>query len=342
MSLNLFFGNYNIDAQVPAEPSLLAKHWLQAHLFPSEAKVTGTPPSSYHIDIYVLGLQEVKHFKDDEDPLVFETTNQDIWAQALLAAANWRADGTEEQNPFSLLSKVIYSSIMLVVLARKSLLEPGASRSIEKVQVMTHKLHDAGMTGKKGVAGVEFEVVQHDSTRPKVTVALMTAHFQAYSEKLDERLWDADQVVSALPWASGISTNDHSAAIIVGDLNYRIVLPIDEVKERIANNDLVPLLKGDELYNNTKGVLHVEDGHEVAVEKPVFVGWKESPILFKPTYKFVNGTDRWDDSGKQRTPAWCDRVLTHGSATTHYYTSASASLISDHKPILALVSIPLP
>lgn len=340
MSLELFAGSYNIDAQTPPDVESLAKYWLQAHLFPAEAQTTGTPSQVRPIDIYIVGLQEVKHFEDGEDPLIFQLINQELWSNALLAAANWRADGASDENPFVLLERVDYSSVTLVVLARKSLTEPGSKLCISSRSSLTHKLHDAGMTGKKGVAGVEM-IVSNQETQSKTTLAVMTSHFQAYSEKLDERLWDADQVCTALQWPSGLRTTDFNTTILVGDLNYRIVLPNDEVKSRIASDDLVPLLKADELFLNSNGCVSSIEGTLSNSEKPVFSGWRESPIGFKPTYKYVNGTDRWDDSGKQRTPAWCDRVLTHGRSTTTFYSSAVELKISDHRPILALITVPL-
>jgi len=342
MSLELFVGNYNIDAGSPPEASVLARQWLQAHLFPTEACVTGVPPSPRHIDVYVLGFQEVKHFESGEDTLVFPMTNQDAWEAASLSALNWRSNGTVEDDPFVLLHRVVYSSAMIVVAVRSSLVHSGSSaKQLVNSGVVAHKLHDGTMTGMKGVCGVEFDVMLDG--KKSASLALMTSHFQAYSEKLDERLWDAQQVVDALKWPSKLKTTQHDTAILVGDLNYRIVLPIEEVKKRIATNDLIPLLKADELYANTHGVVHIDhDYHKPpTVDSPVFVGWKEAPIHFKPTYKFVNGTDTWDDSGKQRTPAWCDRVLAHGPSKVHYYTSATALKFSDHRPILALVSVPL-
>lgn len=340
MSLEVFAGSYNIDAQGPPEVASLAQHWLQAHLYPAEAKTTGKPTQVRPIDVYIIGLQEVKHFEEGEDHLNFELGNQDLWEKALVAAANWHPDGTLEENPFTLLQRVVYSSVMFICFVRKSLLDTGASLHISNLKVMTHKLHDAGMTGKKGVCGVEIDVLDLEKDK-KTILAFMTSHFQAYSEKLDERLWDADQVCTALQWPTGLSTTEHDTAILVGDLNYRIVLPIEEVKEGIAKDDLIPLLKADELFMNTKGCVFASDGTASSADKAVFPGWKESPISFKPTYKFVNGTDRWDDSGKQRTPAWCDRVLTHGPTTTHFYTSAAELKISDHRPVLALISVPL-
>jgi hypothetical protein len=338
MSLELFVGNYNIDAESPPEPEILAKQWLQAHVHASEAGLTVTPPPAPRIDVYVLGFQEVKHFVEGDDVLNFPLTNQDAWLSATIAAMNWAPNGISEADPFVQVHRVVYSSAMLIVAARKSLLEAGSPRFLQNTNSVTHHLHDGVMTGKKGACGVEFDLV-HEGQKIK-SVAVVTSHFQAYSERLDERIWDARQVVEAMKWPSGATTTQHDVAILVGDLNYRIVLPIEVVKEKIATKDLVPLIHADELYTNTVGVVTIPgDTNTVQVKDPIFVGWKEAPIEFVPTYKFVNGTDRWDDSGKQRTPAWCDRVLIFGPTKTSLYTSAPNLKISDHRPILSLVSL---
>ena len=42
-----------------------------------------------------------------------------------------------------------------------------------------------------------------------------------------------------------------------------------------------------------------------------FAGFHEGTIRFPPTYKYLAGTDKYDERPEKtiRTPAWCDRVL---------------------------------
>lgn len=45
--------------------------------------------------------------------------------------------------------------------------------------------------------------------------------------------------------------------------------------------------------------------------------FSEAPISFPPTYKFNRGSSTYDSSAKQRTPAWCDRVLWCDAPSTY-------------------------
>lgn len=65
-------------------------------------------------------------------------------------------------------------------------------------------------------------------------------------------------------------------------------------------------------------------------------GLEEAPIRFQPTYKYDDGTDEFDSSKKQRTPAWTDRILykpTPGFGVSQY-TSIQEIRTSDHRPVL--------
>ena len=82
----------------------------------------------------------------------------------------------------------------------------------------------------------------------------------------------------------------------LGDFNYRIDMPRDEIIERVANGELKPLLAYDQL------LLERAAGR-------TFDGYREGALSFSPTYKYDVGTDTYDTSEKARAPAWTDRVL---------------------------------
>jgi hypothetical protein len=158
---------------------------------------------------------------------------------------------------------------------------------------------------------------------------------------LDEH--DEDTPEPAVPPQENLDKSD--VILWCGDLNYRLDLPSEDIRRLLAPympKDLPPthedistpsspvapqkeekpetwlppppsemhpdasptlsgtvdsLLKHDQLLKQRK-------------EGKAFVGFKEHPIRFLPTYKYDIGSDgTWDSSEKQRAPSWCDRIL---------------------------------
>lgn len=90
-------------------------------------------------------------------------------------------------------------------------------------------------------------------------------------------------------------------------------------------------------------------------EGAILRGFEEAPITFPPTYKYDPGTQNFDSSSKQRTPAYTDRILfkgkghtrgyirrvSHESASSYkdgaieclVYDSVPSICTSDHKPV---------
>ncbi|XVF82594.1 hypothetical protein PTKIN_Ptkin16aG0062000 [Pterospermum kingtungense] len=118
---------------------------------------------------------------------------------------------------------------------------------------------------------------------------------------------------------------DHDRVIWLGDLNYRIAL---------SYSDTGKLLKEkawDALYNKDQLKIEREAGR-------VFKGWKEGKIYFAPTYKYSLNSDIYagetvESKNKRRTPAWCDRILWHGSEIYQLSYERKESQFSDHRPV---------
>ena len=117
----------------------------------------------------------------------------------------------------------------------------------------------------------------------------------------------------------------------LGDLNYRLNdLKTDEVKKLVAEGQLAKLLEH-----------HDQLGQE-RLHQAVFVGWREGPIRFKPTYKYDLESNNWDSSEKSRTPAWTDRILYRGENISQIeYRSQEKLNPSDHKPVSATFKLGL-
>ena len=112
-----------------------------------------------------------------------------------------------------------------------------------------------------------------------------------------------------------------------GDMNYRInpqSMDADLAKRYIEAEKYIKVLEKDQLRDQMR-------------EGNVFPNYQEGNINFRPTYKYDPGTDNWDSSEKNRSPAWCDRVLWKGVNIQQIdYVSLTAYKLSDHKPVSSL------
>nr|XP_024359315.1 type I inositol polyphosphate 5-phosphatase 8-like isoform X3 [Physcomitrium patens]PNR31685.1 hypothetical protein PHYPA_025807 [Physcomitrium patens] len=119
----------------------------------------------------------------------------------------------------------------------------------------------------------------------------------------------------------------HDRIIWLGDLNYRIDLPDKETWILVNQCDWKSLLPRDQLR------MERDAGR-------VFKGWHEDAISFPPTYKFVEESDQYFGEytfkgDRRRTPAWCDRILSHGKGLRQLSYSMVQARLSDHRPVVA-------
>uniref|UniRef100_A0A5B7A8I1 Putative DNAse I-like superfamily protein isoform 1 n=1 Tax=Davidia involucrata TaxID=16924 RepID=A0A5B7A8I1_DAVIN len=125
----------------------------------------------------------------------------------------------------------------------------------------------------------------------------------------------------------------HDQIFWFGDLNYRLYLEDNLARQLIKKQDWRALQEFDQLRRE------LEDGG-------VFQGWKEGNIEFAPTYKYSSSNCNRYSGGlpirageKQRTPAWCDRILWYGKGVKQLSYFRGESKFSDHRPVSALFSI---
>lgn len=130
---------------------------------------------------------------------------------------------------------------------------------------------------------------------------------------------------------------DHDVIFWLGDLNYRIDAPLQDVMRWIDHRDWHSLLQADQLKQQMKTC-------------DVFQGFHEGPIRFAPTYKFDRegrGYKIGENGEPSRVPAYTDRILwrlgdfregresgTKPKIKLLEYCSAEVSS-SDHRPVYA-------
>lgn len=115
------------------------------------------------------------------------------------------------------------------------------------------------------------------------------------------------------------------------DSNYRISLSNDEVRTLAEQDDYDALYAADQVRQCGSVCTHCRADPlpqlNVAMRtRGVFKGYQEAPLLFRPTYKYDNGTDDYDTSEKMRIPAYTDRILYKGPDVRRFIACRPSSL----------------
>ena len=152
----------------------------------------------------------------------------------------------------------------------------------------------------------------------------------AHQGEVLRRNQDYNDISSRLFSEKGFTIFDHDFLFWMGDLNYRIDLPNNVIRDHIDRGEWESLLAHDQLYEQIK-------------KKATFPNFLEGKINFAPTYKYDSGTDIYDTSEKKRRPAYTDRILYISSidkADFEQFSYQRAELkTSDHKPIYSFSKI---
>jgi len=227
----------------------------------------------------------------------------------------------------------------------------------------------AARAANKGAVGAAFRF--HSQT-----LSVVSCHLAADKKggiHAGKRLRDTCKLLEGLELEQGQFEGDQHLSchhlVILGDLNFRVALPVEEAVEHLARGDLMSLLKEDELA----GAMRQGD---------VLHGFRDAcwPIRFVPSFRRVEGEDgRMTNhevssiqafasaeeneqasianvlsakriaelytlaakDGTERTPSYTDRVLLHSlpglesDLTCSRYQSDETLVISDHRPVSA-------
>lgn len=102
---------------------------------------------------------------------------------------------------------------------------------------------------------------------------------------------------------------DNSHIIWAADTNYRIDEDNDNVRLCAMTEELSPLLAADQacfLHDRVTAIIanYAMKLRRAMASHDAFIGYQESDITFRPTYKYDLGTSNYDTSEKMRIPAW--------------------------------------
>ncbi|CAH1115965.1 unnamed protein product [Phaedon cochleariae] len=176
----------------------------------------------------------------------------------------------------------------------------------------------------------------------------VTAHLTAHQEKVKERVGDVKRIVHSLDLPRVLPCKNKSKDVTqnfdyvfwFGDLNFRLSTPRAKVLEWLSKTSF-PLPS-----HLPHGYMHHDQLCSVLADGAAFRGFYEAKINFPPTYKYDPGTQNFDSSSKQRTPAYTDRILYKQRNARRLsghlenpplqclvYDSAPSITTSDHKPV---------
>nr|DAD31091.1 TPA_asm: hypothetical protein HUJ06_009942 [Nelumbo nucifera] len=207
---------------------------------------------------------------------------------------------------------------------------------VSNVKVCSVACGIMGYLGNKGSVSVSMSI-------EGTSFCFIAAHLASGEKKGDEtrRNYQVSEIFrrTSFPRLHHDRSSSHPLTILghdrifwLGDLNYRLCLEDRLARELIKKQDWRSLQEFDQLRREQ------EDGG-------VFQGWREANIEFAPTYKYpCSNCNRYSGGlptltgEKQRTPAWCDRILWYGKGVRQLFYHRSESRFSDHRPVSALFS----
>ncbi|KCV68896.1 hypothetical protein H696_04315 [Fonticula alba] len=204
-------------------------------------------------------------------------------------------------------------------------------RQIESRMQFAYDVYDAAYThlhpaARAFAAGLSFGTAMALVGPPGAPLDGSPARLAAAIPTPGANPWDPPVPPTGIPPVDTVTFGlyDSDYVFWVGDLNYRLTLPGEQVRAMVPDRRWSELMVHDQLLQEQ-------------ARGRTFNGFIEPPVHFGPTYKFDPGTDTFDTSEKRRAPAWCDRVLyaRSDSVVPVAYRYHRTLLTSDHKPVSA-------
>ncbi|XP_032229504.2 synaptojanin-1 [Nematostella vectensis] len=227
-------------------------------------------------DIFAIGFEELVDL-NASNMVSTSSTQRKEWGEELRRVIS-------RDFPYVLLTCEQLVGVCLFVFARPHLVP-----YIRDVAVSTVKTGLGGSAGNKG--GVAIRLLLHATS-----ICFICSHLAAGQSGVQDRNNDYLDIATRTAFPMGRTIRSHDYVFWCGDFNYRIDMPMDEVKSLIQLKDWDALAQNDQLNKQRQ-------------EHKVFRGYVEGELRFAPTYKYDLFSDDYDTSEKMRIPAWTDRVL---------------------------------
>lgn len=174
---------------------------------------------------------------------------------------------------------------------------------IKEVDVLVTRTGVGGFVGNKGASTVRFVL-------GSTSFCFINCHLVPHPENNLKRTQEIKHILESQYFERNLTSHftidmhvlGHDILFFFGDLNFRLEgKNFSEVKNILTDkNGIDDLLRFDQLQlEQVKGTDSITHLHY----------FMEAPITFLPSYKFEPKTDNYSDGGKERAPAWCDRIL---------------------------------
>lgn len=263
--------------------------WNVASFLPGSAEVESLflPQEGFMVtrlyqnsDIIVIGLQEAYQNVQDTLTSSIPLLGRDPHVEAFSTHL--------ARKGFIRLSFSRLLGIVIMVFVKQPLL-----CYIQGVHVCTTKTGFGGWMGNKGAVTVRLMLGD-------VTMCFINCHLAAQLENNERRILGLKDIMDQM-FENGQHPLYQDVVVLFGDLNFRIDgRDFDEVVQLLEDG------KERELHALDQLRMEQIKGEDSPSKLCYFM---EMPLCFRPSYKYMPGTDTLDDGGKARAPAWCDRVL---------------------------------
>mmetsp|Transcript_14190 Transcript_14190/g.21560 ORF Transcript_14190/g.21560 Transcript_14190/m.21560 type:complete len:699 (+) Transcript_14190:114-2210(+) len=301
--LTVFCGTWNVNGKKPKEN-------ISTWLMPADCK--GKLP-----DLYCLGFQEVVDL--NAQSLAFDHKMSEEWEAHI---ENTTIGSKKFGKEYYLVKTVHLVGLLMLVYTRRTL-----RNEVSSVDAAVTGVGILGVGGNKGAVVVRLNI--YDSS-----LCFVNTHLAAHKNNVEGRNADYFSILKKTRVTSKRQEEMIGAqhySFWIGDLNYRLTCTdLTEVYRDIEDGNIGRLLRCDQL------ILEKKNGK-------AFKGWEEGDITFLPTYKYITGTDRYDnrEDKKKRFPAWCDRIQwrwdkkVKGTDIKLAWYRRAEQKQSDHKPVMA-------
>mmetsp|Transcript_4335 Transcript_4335/g.7604 ORF Transcript_4335/g.7604 Transcript_4335/m.7604 type:complete len:788 (-) Transcript_4335:38-2401(-) len=327
-SLSIFGGTWNINGKKPS-PNVNLIDWL-------------TSSASAAHDMYFIGMQEVQPLSG-MNAVATDASRGKLWKDSI--SNTLKTSPTTCKFQYKCIVSRQMVGILLLVYIKQDLAQHLTNLKVSEVG--TGFLSLGGNKGAVAASWILFDCVK---------MSAVACHLAAHEKNVDRRNQDFRDVIrrafnaddneaasmvinnngnnNGSSTLNGLGVLDHDIVFWLGDLNYRINLPLDTVMQLVREQKWKQLREYDQLNQVRKSrKVTILDGFEEAAE-----------LNFAPTYKHELYSNQYlmdDDGGAKRTPAWTDRILyrihphfgAHLKLQTVSYAKHENVFSSDHRPV---------